>query len=77
MAALANRTSETLSAVETARGQLSGSVTQLLDRLSVSNARLGELMGEVSQQWASDLDARGRPGTDILNAFRAALEKAD
>ena len=32
---------------------------------------------EVSQQWASDLDARGRPGPDILNAFRAALEKAD
>lgn len=32
------------------------------------------LMGEVSEEWAAELDARGRPGTDILNAFRSALE---
>lgn len=37
-------------------------------------AKLGELMSEVSEEWATELDARGRPGTEILNAFRAALD---
>lgn len=36
--------------------------------------KLMGMMGEVSEQWAADLDGRGRPGTEILNAFRAALE---
>lgn len=39
--------------------------------------RLMALMGEVSQEWAAELDSRGRPGTEILNAFRAALEAAE
>lgn len=37
-------------------------------------AKLEELLSSVSKQWADDLDARGRPGTDILEAFRSALE---
>lgn len=28
---------------------------------------------EVQQEWAADLDRRGRPGSDVLKAFRAAL----
>lgn len=38
--------------------------------------KLMELMGEVSEEWATELDGRGKPGTDILNAFRQALESA-
>ena len=36
--------------------------------------KLEELLGTVSKRWADDLDARGKPGTDILEAFRTALE---
>ena len=39
--------------------------------------KLLELMGQVSDEWAADLDSRGRPATDILNAFREALGTAE
>lgn len=29
---------------------------------------------DIGQQWAADLDKRGKPGTEVLNAFRAALK---
>ena len=35
--------------------------------------RLGEIMASVGDEWAAGLDGEGKPGTDILNAFRAAL----
>jgi hypothetical protein len=31
-------------------------------------------MSSVGDEWAADLDGRGKPGTDILNAFRAGLK---
>lgn len=31
------------------------------------------LFNEVSNEWASGLDKRGKPGTDVLKAYRAAL----
>lgn len=37
--------------------------------------KLQGIMGNVGEEWAKDLDGRGKPGTDILNAFRAALKK--
>lgn len=36
--------------------------------------KLHELLGTVSKRWADDLDARGKPGTDILEIFRAGLK---
>ncbi|RLQ85256.1 TRAP transporter substrate-binding protein DctP [Notoacmeibacter ruber] len=36
-------------------------------------AKLEDLMADVGDEWAADLDARGKPGTEILQAFRAAL----
>lgn len=36
--------------------------------------KLQGIMASVGDEWAADLDARGKPGTDILNAFRAALK---
>ncbi|GGE44723.1 C4-dicarboxylate ABC transporter [Primorskyibacter flagellatus] len=32
------------------------------------------VMSSVGDEWAADLDGRGKPGTDILNAFRAGLK---
>lgn len=39
--------------------------------------RLMGLMGEVSNQWATDLDKRGKPGSDVLKAFRDTLVQAN
>lgn len=39
--------------------------------------RLLSLMQEVSGEWAAELDGRGRPGTEVLEAFRAALETTE
>ncbi|MEO4000821.1 TRAP transporter substrate-binding protein DctP [Mesorhizobium sp. CAU 1732] len=39
--------------------------------------KLMGFMGEVSEEWAAELDGRGRPGTEILNAFREALRSAE
>jgi len=35
--------------------------------------KLQEVLGTVSQRWAEDLDKRGKPGTEIPEAFRTAL----
>lgn len=35
--------------------------------------KLEATMATVGEEWAADLDGRGKPGTDILKAFRAAL----
>lgn len=37
--------------------------------------KLDQLMSEVSEEWAARLDARGEPGTEILQAFRDALSR--
>jgi len=39
------------------------------DKAVVSNA-----MSEVAKEWAEGLDKRGRPGTEVLNAFKAGLK---
>lgn len=37
-------------------------------------ANLAATMGTVGDEWAATLDGRGKPGTEILKAFRAALK---
>jgi len=37
-------------------------------------AKLDAMHEEVAQQWAKELDARGKPGTAVLKAFREALQ---
>lgn len=39
------------------------------DKAVVANA-----MSEVAKEWAEGLDKRGRPGTEVLNAFKAGLK---
>lgn len=38
-------------------------------------AQLREMTAAVSDEWAAEQDGFGRPGTEILSAFRAALKK--
>ena len=38
-------------------------------------AKLAEIMGTVGDEWAAELDGRGKAGTDALNAFREALKQ--
>jgi TRAP-type C4-dicarboxylate transport system substrate-binding protein len=37
-------------------------------------ATLAKLSSEVAKDWAETLDKRGKPGTEVLNAFRAGLK---
>ena len=37
-------------------------------------ARLTALFDEIAEQWAQGLDARGRPGSEVLSSFKSALE---
>lgn len=46
-----------------------------VDLPAADGEKLKSLMATVGDEWAADLDGRGKPGTDILNAFRAALMK--
>lgn len=36
-------------------------------------AKLNALFEEIANQWAASLDARGKPGTDVLTSFKSAL----
>lgn len=36
--------------------------------------KLGGIMASVGDEWAKDLDGRGKPGSEILQAFRDALK---
>lgn len=36
-------------------------------------AKLNKLMAKIPSDWAADLDARGKPGTQVLEAFRNAM----
>lgn len=36
---------------------------------------LAGITGRVAQEWAADLDKRGKPGTEVLKAYQAALEQ--
>lgn len=48
---------------------------QFVDLPEADVARVEEVMATIGADWAKDLDSRGRPGTEVLEAFRAALER--
>lgn len=37
-------------------------------------ARIKVEMADISKEWAKELDGRGKPGTEVLNAFEGALK---
>lgn len=44
-----------------------------VDLPETESAKLREMVAEVSTGWATGLDKRGMPGTEVLNAFQKAL----
>src|SRR5690606_2031822 len=70
--ALANRTAETLSAVEGARNSLATGVSGLIENLGTSSAQLNELIDAAAQNLAH-VDGRL---TDSTQNFAATTEKA-
>ena len=41
---------------------------------SSDKEHIEKAMNEVSQQWAKELDGRGKPGSEVLAAFESALK---
>lgn len=41
-----------------------------------NQAKVNDLLSEIGPEWAKELDQRGKPGTDVLRAFRAAVKSA-
>ncbi|MGH8796120.1 MAG: TRAP transporter substrate-binding protein DctP, partial [Caldimonas sp.] len=50
--------------------------TTLVKLPAADEKRLAELTATNGTSWASVLDKRGKPGTEVLKAFRAALPPA-
>ncbi|MGO4840191.1 hypothetical protein AB4144_48885, partial [Rhizobiaceae sp. 2RAB30] len=70
--ALANRTAETLSAVDGARSGLAKGVSDLIDRLSASSRQLGELI-ELASENLTGIDERLTTST---RSFATTTERA-
>jgi TRAP-type C4-dicarboxylate transport system substrate-binding protein len=46
---------------------------EIYDWSDADIARLNELTANIPAEWAAKLDERGKPGTEVLEAFRAAI----
>ncbi len=71
--AIASRTAETITAVQAAKAGLTDDVSNLIDRLSASNAKLGELI-DMATKNLGDIDGRLLDTTTTFaeNATKAA-----
>ena len=72
--ALASRTSETLAAMESARSELDGGISGLIDRLSASNANLGQLI-ELATRNLGEVDHRISESSASLAVNSATLSE--
>lgn len=55
--------------------QIANAGVTFVDLPAEDNEKLAEILSTVGSDWAAQLDAQGKPGTGILEAFRAALDK--
>lgn len=55
--------------------QIADAGVTFVDLPAEDTQKLGEILSTVGSEWAVALDAQGKPGTEILEAFRAALPK--
>lgn len=46
-----------------------------VDLPAADSKKLAEILATVGSEWAAQLDSQGKPGTEILEAFRAALDR--
>jgi TRAP-type C4-dicarboxylate transport system substrate-binding protein len=54
-------------------GKLQQAGVRLVEFREADKAQLDAVYAKVARQWAASLDKRGKPGTDTLKAYRAAL----
>lgn len=72
-AATLNGCEETDAATETDKQTIADGGVTFVTLSEADAATLQETMDSVGDEWAADLDGRGKPGTEILEAFRAQL----
>lgn len=63
-------------AVVPAADKLKAANVQLVTLSPEDDRALKAVLGSVGDEWAADLDKRGKPGTEVLKAFRAAVQAA-
>lgn len=56
-----------------ARAQLEAAGTQIISLSEEDQGAIDETNARVQQEWAEKLDQAGRPGTEVLEAFKQAL----
>jgi len=61
--------------VEVAQGKLADAGVRYHTLSAAERKPFEELSDEVAREWAEGLDKRGKPGTQVLNEFKAALQK--
>lgn len=72
-AATLNGCAETDAATESDKQTIAEGGVSFVTLSEADAATLQETMNSVGDEWAAELDGRGKPGTEILEAFRAAL----
>ncbi|MDD9707975.1 TRAP transporter substrate-binding protein DctP [Seohaeicola sp. SP36] len=55
--------------------QIANAGVTFVDLPAEDTQKLVEILSTVGSEWAAELDGQGKPGTEILEAFRAALAK--
>ena len=58
-----------------AQDKLRQAGVKLVEFRSEDQARMDSAYAKVAQQWAASLDKRGKPGSEALKAYRAALKE--
>ncbi len=61
--------------VDAAQGKLEQAGVRYHSLTVADRKPFEELSEEVAREWADGLDKRGKPGTQVLNEFKAALQK--
>jgi TRAP-type C4-dicarboxylate transport system substrate-binding protein len=61
-------------AIVPAADKLKAANVQLVRFSPADEKALKAVLGSVGDEWAADLDKRGKPGTEVLRAFRAAVQ---
>jgi TRAP-type C4-dicarboxylate transport system substrate-binding protein len=61
--------------VEKAQAQLAAAGVRYHTLTAAERKPFEDISAEVAKDWAEGLDKRGRPGTQVLNEFRAALQE--
>lgn len=56
--------------------KLKGAGISIVSFSTEEQAKVNDLLSEIGPEWAKELDRRGKPGSEVLKAFRAAVRSA-